>query len=186
MQMFSDSSGILRQILSFTKKAFVTTTFADDYVAQGKAFQIQRRITLTSQQTLYLVLDTTALIASNKKLVIPPLTMQTAGGSVFVDTYPITSYTGGNEIKFARVNSTIENYAESIFKTGITPSGTPKPDETREYIVGVDRTNQSAGGGAVQPDLPKRFPSGSLITAKLVNQEEAVTVLDFGLVIYET
>jgi len=38
MQMFSDSSGILRQILSFTKKAFVTTTFADDYVAQGKAF----------------------------------------------------------------------------------------------------------------------------------------------------
>jgi len=73
--------------------------------------------------------------------------MQTAGGSVFVDTYPITSYTGGNEIKFSRVNSTIENYAESVFKTGITPSGTPKPDETREYIVGVDRTNQSAGGG---------------------------------------
>ena len=174
----------LGQILSNSRHGIRATTFADDYAAQGKAFQIQRRITLTTQQTLYLVLDTTALVASGKCLIILPLIMSTNAGSVFVDTYPIESYTGGSEIKFARLNSTIENYAESVFKTGITPTGTPG-DELRQYIVGALSTNQNAGGGAIQPDLPKRFPAGSIITAKLVNQETDTVYLDFGLVVYE-
>ena len=175
----------LGQVLSNSKKGLISTTFADDYAAQGKAFQIQRRITLTNAQTLYLVLDTTALVSSGKSLIILPLIMSTNAGSVFVDTYPITSYTGGSEIKFARLNATIENYAKSVFKTGITPSGTPAPDETRQYIVGALSTNQNAGGGAIQPDLPKRFSAGNIITAKLVNQETSTVYLDFGLVIYE-
>lgn len=174
----------LGNVLSTTKSGIVITEFKDDFAAQGKAFQIQRIFTLTNAQTLYLVLDTTALVESGKRLIILPLTMQTSVGSVFVDTYPITSYTGGSEIKFARINSTIENYAESVFKSGITPTGTPG-DELRQYIVGTESTNQSSGGGPSQADIPKRFPAGSIITTKLVNQESSTVTLSFGIVIYE-
>lgn len=180
---FGKGNTVINRVLSNSKKGIVTTTFADDYDARGWGFQLQRRITITNGATVYFVLDTTACI-DNSGIILLPLVMQTGGGMVFVDTYKIDSYTGGSVLPLVNLNGTSTNTAKSIVKTGVTPTGTPGAD-LREYIVGVQSTNQDAGGGAITPDLPKRFPAGSIITAKIVNQETATVYVSFGLIFYE-
>lgn len=172
------------QVLSFSKTGIVATDYAKDAIAAGKGFQIQRIFTISDSAPLYLVLDTTGMVGSGKSLALMPLMLNTAGGNVKVETYPIESYTGGNEIKFARLNSTIENFALSKFYSGATPTGEPG-DEYREYSIGTLSTHQASGGGSIIPDIPKMFPAGSIITAKCSTVETSDIILDFGLIIFE-
>jgi hypothetical protein len=175
----------LGQVLSYSKDGLVVTTYADDNIVKGNCFQIQRVITVTDDAPIYIVLDTTALVGANKILFILPLILSTAGGNCKVETYPIESYTGGNEIKFARVNSTVDNFALSKVYKDVTPVGNVPDDEYREYSIGTKSTNQSSGGGLDVPDIAKKFPSGSLITAKISTLETSDVELNFGLIIFE-
>lgn len=177
-------TSIISRILTFSKTGIVTASYSEDSVSKGYGFQIQKRITLTTEQTYYLVLDSTALIALKKRLFILPLLMLTGGGMVFVDTYAIEGYTGGTEVTPLKINGNSDLTPDCIFKKGITPTGDPLTD-TREYIVGTLSTNQASGGGSIPPDIAKQFPAGSIIVVKLMNQEAATVYLDFGLIFFE-
>jgi hypothetical protein len=182
--MIGNEPGI-GQLLSYSKDGIVITTYADDNIVKGNCFQIQRVITITNEAPIYIVLDTTALVAAGKILFILPLQMHTAGGNCKVETYPIDSYSEGSEIKFSRVNATVENYALSKVYRGVTPVGDVPDDEYREYSVGTYSTNQASGGGSEMPDIAKQFPAGRLITAKLSTKETEDVELSFGLIIFE-
>lgn len=182
--MTTGNGNIINNVLTDTKDGIVTSTYEKDYAYQGKAFQIQRRFAIASSATSYFVLDTTPLVIAEKRVSILPLIMSTGEGLAYVDTYAITSYTGGTPVPFARVNSDIANYAESIFKTGVTPTGSPG-DDLRQYIVGSKSTNQNAGGGVSSQDIAKQFPAGVKIVGKVENKETSETVLELGLIIYE-
>jgi len=171
-------------VLTNNKSGIVTASYADDAVSKGQGFEIKKRITLTANQTYYLVIDSTALVAANKGLFIQALIMSTGGGMVFVDTYAQEGYTGGDAIVPLKLNTTKSQVAECIFKKGVTPTGSVLSD-TREYIVGTLSTNQSSGGGGIGIDVSKQFSAGTKVFAKLVNQENANTYLNFGMVFFE-
>ncbi len=175
----------LGQVLSYSKDGIVVTSYADDHIVRGNCFQIQRIITISDSAPTYIVLDTSALVALNKRLFIMPLILSTAGGHCKVETYPITSYTGGTEVKFARVNSTVNNFAKSKVYKNVTPVGAVPDDEYREYSIGTKSTKQASGGGLDTPDIAKQFPAGALITAKISTVETTDIELNFGLIIFE-
>jgi len=110
--------------------------------------------------------------------------MSTGGGMVFVDTYAQEGYTSGDAIVPLKLNTTKLQESECIFKKGVTPTGAVLSD-TREYIVGTLSTNQSSGGGGIGIDVSKQFSAGTKVFAKLVNQENANTYLNFGMVFFE-
>jgi len=174
----------LGMVLTNNKSGIITASYADDAVSRGTGFQVQKRITLTTQQTYYVVLDSTALVAANKGLFIQPLIMSTGGGMVFVDTYAQEGYTGGDTIVPLKLNTTAVQTPVCVVKKGVTPTGAVLSD-TREYIIGVSSTNQDAGGGQSVIDVSKQFTPGVKIFAKFVNQETATVYVDFGLIIFE-
>lgn len=174
----------LANVLSDQKDAIIATTYADNYAVRGNAFQVQRRIEVNSEATVYVAFDTTALYGSGKRIFLLPLLMASSVGLVLVDTYKIDSYTGGTAIVPARINATVETYAGTVIKTGVTPSGTPG-DDLRQYIVGCTATHQAAGGGNIGVGVAKQFPAGVIIVAKIQNMESSKQYFSIGLNFFE-
>jgi hypothetical protein len=172
---------VLNNALSLSKNGLVCTTYADDGVVRGQCFNVRKRLTLTSGQTYYVAFDLTA--HTEKTLFTLPLGLSTSGGSVFVDTYGVDSYTGGTSVTPVKMNSmsTIEPLA--IIKQGVTPTGGPY--SLREYIVGTLTTNQSSGSGTGLVDTPKILNPAKPIIFKLVNQESGSVVLNINFIWYE-
>lgn len=165
---------------SASQDAILTTSYADDYTVRGYAFQIQRRIALTSEQTLYWVVDFSA-VAASKAVFSLPIALQSTAGLVYVDTYAATSYTGGSVETIINPNAGSAIVPQAVVKSGITPTGATL---VREYAVGSKSTNQSSGGGAVSGQTPKIWGKVPLVI-KMVNQESAENVLTVGFTWYE-
>lgn len=180
--MIGNKPGI-SHILSNNKSGIIATSYKDDAVSRGQAFEIKKRITLTTGQIYYLVIDSSALVSANKGFFIDPLVMSTGGGMVFVDTFAIDGYTGGEIVTPLKLNTTKAQTAECVFKKGVTIGNIIS--DPREYIVGTKSTNQSSGGGGLTIDVSKQFTSGAKIAAKLHNQETETVYLNFGIVFYE-
>lgn len=171
----------LRQ-LSYSKDAGLVTTYADDYITRGMAFEIQRRITLTTGQVLYLELKLP--LAVGKFIYSLPLRLSSNSGNVFLDTYAADAATGGTAWTPINLNENSANVALATFKTGVgVPSGTPS--FLREYSTGVIKTNQSGGGGSAPSSAPKILNSARPRYFKFTNQETSTVVVDFGFVWYE-
>ena len=171
----------LKDQSSFSNDAVLTTDYQGDYITRGVAFQVKKRITLTTGQTLYLEVD----ISKHTGVVYSlPLEMSTAGGSVFVDTYNADSSTGGTVLQTPmNLNGKSSNVAKTTVKTGVSVSGTAI--NVREYTVGTLSTNQSSGGGTGQAEVPKILDNTKPLYIKLVNQESATVVFSFGFVWFE-
>jgi hypothetical protein len=180
--MIGDNPNI-GQVLTNNKTGVVTASYSDDAVSKGQAFEVRKRITLTTKQVYDVVLDSTALVAANKGLFIDPLSMSTGGGMVFVDTFAVDTYTGGDAIVPLKLNTTKTQVAECVFKKGVTIGNIIS--DPREYIVGTLSTNQSSGGGSMPIEVSKQFTPGVKIVARFSNQEDATVYFDFGIVFYE-
>lgn len=164
---------------SISGDGVLTTDYAQDYMVRGKAFQIQRRITLTSQQTLHWVVDFTGL--TGKMIFALPVSCRSAGGLVFLDTYIATSYTGGSVETPNKLNGNSATNPLAVVKSGVAPTGS---SDLREYSIGTLKTNQSAGGGSGGAEVPKILANAPRIF-KFVNQESSAVTIDFGFVWYE-
>ena len=167
---------------SFTKDAIIATTYADDYITKGNAFQVKKRIALASGQELYLEFN--IALAVGKMVYSLPIKLSTGGGLVFVDTYNATSSTGGTTLATPiNLNGLSSAAAQTTVKTGVTVSGTAS--NVREYIVGTISTNQSSGGGSAESDTPKILDNSNPLYIKLANQESAIVYVDLGFIWYE-
>ncbi len=155
----------------------VTTTFADDYINRGNAFQIHRRITVPTAGKK-IVLDFSTV--TDKEIFTLPIRMKTNTGQVFVDTYIITAYIGGTVIPTINRNTTSINTAESIVKDGITSTDVAG-DDVREYIVGELIARRNPGGGSGGGSSPKIFsPVKLVIDVDNQEEEEVIMELDFN------
>lgn len=166
---------------SYTKDGLLTTTYADDYVTRGKGFELQRRITLTSGQTLYLEFN--IALAVGKLVYSLPIRASTNIGTVFLDTYLADSSTGGTAMSVNNLNGLSSTVPLTTVKTGVTPSGTPT--KLREYSIGAAKTNQSSGGGTGSAVFPKVLDNTKPLYFKFVNQETVTVTVDLGFVWYE-
>jgi len=164
---------------SYTEDALKMTTYADDYITRGNAFQIKRRIKLTSEQTMYLEFDITKAVG--KVIYSMPLQMVTSGGLVYVDTYTADSSTGGTSLGIPiNLNGLSSNTALTTVKSGVTVSG--DVTNLRQYVVG---THSSTGGGPGNVDVPKILNNAKPLYFKLVNAESDSTVLEINFVWFE-
>ena len=166
---------------SYSKDGILVTTYQDDYITRGNGFQFKKRISLTALQVLYFEVD----ISKHTGVVYSmPLSLSTAGGLVFIDSYNADSSTGGTlmsaPLNLDGLSSTV---ADTTIKTGVTVSGTPT--NVREYMVGTSSTKQSAGGGTMQSESPKILDNRKPLYFKVENKENTVTILDVGFVWYE-
>lgn len=164
---------------SFSGDAVLTTTYADDYIVRGQAFQVQKRIALGSAETLYLVFDFSTAIG--KTIFTLPIVGSTTAGLVYLDTFIADSYTGGSPITALPINSISSNTSLATIKSGVTPTGS---SNLREYSIGIKATNQASGGAPIGGQTPKLF-TGSRLVFKFVNQESAANVVTLGFTWYE-
>lgn len=172
-----DSGGLL----SYSRDALLSTSYADDYAIRGNGFEIRKRFALTSLQTIYVCLDFTAAVG--KRIITLPLILGSTNGLIFFDTYGIDSYENGNPVDILKLNSMSPISPLAVAKTGITPSGGPYG--LREYKVGSESTPlYSGGGGNINPSI-KIFPSGSILAGKVENKESDNNVFNLGLIFYE-
>jgi hypothetical protein len=163
--------------------ALLAITCCDDFVIKGQGFQIRKRFELSSGEILYMVLDTTNLIAKNKKVHTLPLQLSSTAGLIYFDTYAVDSYTGGNLITPLKLNATSENEALSVVKSGVTPIGGPYG--LREYTIGIAASPIFPGGGSRLDETMKTFPAGTILIAKAENKETNPNTLSIGLTFYE-
>jgi hypothetical protein len=166
-----------------SEDAILTGNYYDDGIERGTAFQIHRRFTVGASATVKFVLDLTA-VDSAKTVRTLPLRMNVNEGQVYVDTYKISSYTGGTEIPSINRNEQSGNTAGAVFKQGITSSGTAG-DDLRQYIVGTASGFLYPGGGENTGDNPKTW-NHSIICFEVDNQENSAVDFELNLNWYET
>lgn len=175
--------GNLNNQLSVSKDGLILTSYRDDYIARGQGFEIHRRLPLTSAQTLYAVFDLSGVDAG-KFVFSMPLKARTSIGQVYIDSYLITSYTGGAEIPEVNSNRASSLTAQGALVSGVTPTGSPGND-LRQYIIGQATAPVNEGGGPGSEDGPKIWLPDDLVGVKIVNQENEAIDLELFLQWFE-
>lgn len=184
-----DSSIGISPILqtSNTKDAVLTTTYQDNFINIGKAYQVQRRIaSIPTTGTYKVVLDLSNL-SSDKRCFILPLVMSATGGPVYIKTYKITTYTGGTTFPATKLNTLVSNTntAQGIVKHGITTTDVAG-DDLREYELGATgNTQQVNRSGSSTGAAPLIVPAGTKICVEIDNNYTDVISFTLGLVWYE-
>jgi len=169
---------------AYAGDAVLTTDYTANYTTKGVGFQVHKRITISGNQTLYVVLDALATAASGMFLYSLPIMISPNQGNIFVDTYNVDSYTGGTSLGTPiNINELSSIKALSFIKSGVTVSGTIT--NLREYTIGAPLTNQSSGGGVMPIGISKILDNRKPIIAKIMNQENSVLTLDFNFVWFE-
>jgi hypothetical protein len=164
-----------QNVLSFSKNAVLSTTYADNEIVKGNGFQLHRIITVPTGGKK-LVVDFSNL--TDGFVFTLPLIMKTNEGQCWVNTYVIQNYTGGTDITPTRRNSTVENYSEVTVKDGVTSSDVAG-DTLRQYIVGALSTNQNAGGGISTTANIKIFGK-NIIMFDIQNKESKTIYLELN------
>ena len=166
--------------LSYQKNALIATTYADDYVFQGKCFGIENFVTISNADTEFdIVFDTTNV---NKDLVALPTKWFTTAGDVNVNLGSCSSYASGTEIL-----PTNRNYqgtdSEVIFKYDVTP--TAYVAGSTNLLVGSAATNQNSGGGGLEGSLPIILETGIKYIFRVANNSGAEIKFAFMIYWYE-
>lgn len=174
------TGGALNSQVSYSKDGLITTSYADDYISRGNAFQFHRIFTIPAAGTKIIVDFSTA---TGKQIFTLPIRMAVNESQVFVSTYIVDTYTGGTEIPAINRNRLVDNDSLTTVKSGVTSTDTAG-DDLREYIIGALSTNQNPGGGTGGGASPKIFDNKKLII-DVVNQEADTIYLEINFNWYE-
>lgn len=171
---------VTKQQQSFTGNAIVATTYADDYVTRGQAFQVQKRFSLTSGASAYWEFNVPA--AASKIVYSLPIAANTYGGGCSLDTYYADSSTGGSAVTPINLNAGSSINPLVTVKSGVTVSGTPTG--VREYLIGSSASART-GGGTIGTDVPKIIATDKPLYFKFTNLENSTIQVAFNFVWYE-
>lgn len=188
---FEDSNGIKQngilvidpqatRVLSDSRTAFVVTSFENNEIAKGNAFQVHRRFTIPTTGRK-IAIDFTGI--TNKAIFTLPIRFNTDEGQVFVDTYKVTTKAGGTIIPSINRNSLSINTADAIFTDGITSSDVAG-DDLREYIIGTQSAFFNPGGGGGGGVHPKIFDP-EILLIDVENRETSEIILEVNFNWYE-
>lgn len=165
----------MTQALSSSGTANRIEDITEDEIDNGNVYQVHRRFTIPSAGKK-LVLDLSAV--TDRSIFTMPILMGTNEGQCYVDTYKITSYTGGTAIPSINKNGTSSNTAQGIFYEDVTSSDVAG-DDLRQYIVGQLSSNQNTGGGPGGETYKKVFNS-DIIMLDVTNNEGTDIVLELN------
>ena len=149
----------LSKALSSSKTGIVTTSFADNAIAEGKGFTIEYVFPIGAADHTYdLVFDTTAF--TRGEFISFPTVWATSAGPVVITLGVCDSYTLGTEIVPTNRNHNFKGSypAEIVFKYDVTPVNFQAADT--KILVGSAATNQDSGGGAISGSLPIWLETG--------------------------
>lgn len=146
----------------------------------GSGFQLQKRIELDANETKYFVLTLNSL-DEEKTPYGMPIQAGTTNGLVYLDTYSADTYTAGTLLETINLNEILDYTSYASFYEGGTIEG---QSYLREYTIGSESTNQTAGGGFITNDQPKILVRRPLVF-EFTNQESSANVVTFGYVWYE-
>jgi hypothetical protein len=171
---------------SYSRDALLSTSYADDFIVRGKAFQVQRRIENIPNGTAYKSVIDFSGVDEDKIIFMLPVALSSTGGPMYIQTYAITSYTGGTVLPVNKMNYLLSNESQAVVKKGVTTSDVAGTD-VREYELGalgnpqqVNRAGNISGAASALI-----FPPGGILCLDVLNQYTEALPLIVGLVWYE-
>ena len=173
---------------SFSGDAVKTTSYADDSITAGNGFVVEKNINITASSSRYMLIDyskysITESWQSGRVFIFPP-SMNTSLGSIIVEVYRDTTYTTGSVFSSTNPN-TLAPKTESGTEWSLDPVAGSVGDLVLEYVVGVEGTNQSSGGGTAQ-GLSFFIRSNTDKTlVKFTNNENSDAILHYGQLFFE-
>ena len=183
---------MLENRASISKDAWLSTTYADDFIVRGKAFTISKNFTIAVSGVLRILVDYTTFIPAADELgqifVFPPV-FSTTAGPVTVDVYRDTDYTGGTEAVVFNPNTTVQKTLAGLtLTTGNTTqiTGSVKGDIVLQYLVGLATPGVSGASGGAATGLSfliSRNTDKTLL--EVTNASGAEITFHYGQVFYE-
>ena len=158
----------LSKALSSSKTGIVTTSFANNAIANGEGFNIESIFTIGAADHTYdIVFDTTAF--TRNEFISYPSIFGTSAGPVIVTLGTCDSYTVGTAITPLNQNHNFKGAypAEIIFKYDVTTTGYVAT--TKKKLVGSTSTNQDSGGGTLSGLLPIWLETGIIYVFRIDN-----------------
>lgn len=172
---------------SFSGDAILSTTYADDYIARGDCYQVQRILqSVPSGGTAKVVLDC-SLVSAEKRILTLPIRVNAVGGPIVVKTYKIAAYTGGSIVPINRLNNLSANLkaAQAVVKKEIASSDVPG-DDVREYLSGaLGNPQQVNRSGSASGAMPVWFSPGVKLCLEILNSYTTALDIELSIVWYE-
>lgn len=170
------------EAFSFSGDALVATNYSDDYIVQGRGYQIVKRIDHTSGQTQKLAVDFTG-VSNDKAIFVMPISF-TANGQFEINTYSITAYTGGTDYTPLNLNRNSSNVAQTVIKHGVSSDDTAGAD-VRQYLVGSGGNPASRAGGSTSAAFAVITNNESILLIETVNKAGADATLGIVFTFFE-
>jgi len=150
---------------------------------QGKEFYHQGIYEIADSSSINFLIDFSGHTSNKKQIIAIPAVYHTLYGSVKVQVYRNTNYTGGSVVPFYCTNTIINSTMETVVKTGA--SGETQGVLTEARNVGVGATNHSSGGDASSVGIEFIRPSTSKTLIVITNNSGETTEVTFAQVFYE-
>ena len=182
MSIWKGINNVLNAVFSFSRNGIIATSYAEDYISQGLAYQVHRKVLIPGSSTVKIVLDFTDI--TEGAIFTLPLKFQTSEGQCFIDTYKVLNYSGGVNIPGINRNDQSANIPSGELYSGVTSTDVAG-DDLREYIIGTSSTNQNSGGGTSSGVAPKIFSPGEIIMIEIQNQETTSCYVEYNFNWYE-
>lgn len=168
---------LLNNILSDDEKAIVSTSYADDGVVKGQAFNLNDVITVPGSTTLYFLLDLSAL--GSKVAFTMPIFLEAFSEDVCVYIYEGTDYSGGTPLTPYNLNRLSSNTPSMVVTAGAT--GTVLGTELRHHRIAA--SNKNPGQRTTLPFLILNHSKKYLLVVE--NQTAVDTLFEYDLTIFE-
>lgn len=165
---------MIQGILTDNEKGIRASSYATDYVYQGKCFSISQRFTIVPDTNLIILFDPTGCAVKGKEVSVYPPVFSGIGGPVNVDLYAGTDYAGGTLCTIMK-RAYYGNNNCSIITYGA--EGSYKGLKFSENMILADKK----GGGSTSDLLEFVPPQSSKILIELDNTDtsDAVVLIQF-------
>lgn len=147
-------------------KGLKASTYATDYIYQGKCFSVSQRITVTSAANMFILFDIKPAYIAGKEVTVYTPVFDTTTGPLNIDYYYGTNYTGGTAFTInnrasygplpcsnltygATGASKGTKFSEGFVAAGHKSSGSSQeglefvPPQNTKILVEIDNTNGS-------------------------------------------
>lgn len=169
---------------SFSKDAFITTPYSDDYILRGNGFSLEYVFDVGSGDNAFdLVFDTSAFTRS--ALVAYPTIWNVSKGHGIVTLGVCDSYSGGTEVTPTNRNSAFASLwpAQTVFKYDVTPTNFVAAPT--KILVGTEASPVASGGGLKEGKLPIWLSTGLRYVFRFDNRAGDDIVLGTAIYWYE-
>lgn len=164
----ADLSKRIKDAQTNDEMGFRASTYATDYIYQGKCFSTSQRLTIESANNMFILFDITGAYSAGRVVSVYTPVLDTTTGPLHIDYYYASDYTGGtsflvnNRVSYGgNCNCTLTygatdagggkgiKFTEGFVASGHKSTGTSQeglefvPPQNTKILVEIDNTNGS-------------------------------------------